>query len=362
MKNRSSQKKLNIALLAGLGLGLIVVSQSLFIVDQREQAIVLQLGQPVGATQDPASFIKGPGVHVKIPIVQDVRYFDRRVISVDPPPEQVVISSGAMHAAIGPVLPQSAAPPAQDSAKAPADVSAGPADAAPEPSLAASDAIPKIENVSGEPIIVDTFARYRITDPLQFLKTLRSVDNANSRLLNVLNDATRAVLGGTTLPQLLSSGREDIMTDIKDRVNRKIEQDRLGIAIVDVRIVRADLTPDLGTSTVRRMISELKERATETRAKGEERALEIRSTAEKERTVILAEATRDAQSVKGEGDNEAIKIYTQAFNKDKNFYGFVRSMEAYKKTFKDDGDTQVVLSPDSGFLKYMKDANGNAGP
>lgn len=299
---------------------LIGASQAFFIVDQREQAIVLQLGAPVGD-------VKGPGLHMKVPLIQTVSFFDRRVLSVDPDPEQVVISSQTM------------ARPRQG-------------DEAGE-SVAAEDGIPVIRDVSGEPIIVDTFARYKITDPLRFFKTLRSVRSANLRLETILNDATRAVLGRTTLKELLSEERIAVMQDIRRRVNLKTEEDQLGIEIVDVRIVRADLTADLRTSTVRRMISELKERATETRAKGEERALEIRSTADKERTVILAEARRDAEIIKGEGDKEAIKTYTSAFNKDKSFYGFLRSMEAYRNTLANP-DTRLILSPDSDFFRYFK--------
>jgi len=206
--------------------------------------------------------------------------------------------------------------------------------------------------VTGEPIILDTFARYKITDPLQFLKTPRTTSRANQRLSEILIDATKAELGNTSLQQLLSPQRALVMRDIQKRVNENVQKDQLGIEIVDVRIVRADLTPELRTSTVRRMISELKERATETRAKGEEQALEIRSTAEKERTVIIAEAERDAQITKGQGDNEAIKIYADAFNKDKEFYSFIRSMEAYSETLSDP-ETRLILSPDSDFFKHF---------
>ena len=308
--------------LAVLAVGLIGASQVFFIVDQREQAIVLQLGQPVGD-------INEPGLHMKIPVIQTVQYFDRRILSVDPAPEQVVISSTNI---------EPAAPPEVDE----------------EGNDKPAKSTPSIANVTGEPIILDTFARYKITDPLQFLKTLRTVSAANSRIENILNDATRAELGKTSLQQLLSPTRTFVMRDIQNRVNANIEKDNLGIEIVDVRIVRADLTAELRTSTVRRMISELKERATETRAKGEERALEIRSTAEKERTVLIAEAQRDASIMKGEGDKEAIKIYAEAFNKDKEFYSFIRSMEAYKNTLADP-DTQLILSPDSEFFKHFDD-------
>lgn len=330
-----------LTLMAIVGIGLVVLSQSVFIVDQRVQAIVLQLGQPVGDPADRASYIKGPGLHFKIPIVQTVQFFDRRILSIDPGPEQVVISSDS-RASIA----------RRNAASTPAPAVA-PDTAAPAETEEEEEDGPVIENVSGEPIIVDTFARYRIIDPLQFLQTLGSVNNATSRLGSILNDATRAVLGKASLQDLLSVQRTKVMADIRSRLNRKIEEDKLGVQIVDVRIVRADLTPDLRDSTVRRMISELKERATETRAKGEERALEIRSTAEKERTVLIAEAERDAQVLRGDGDKEAIKIYADAFNKDKEFYAFIRSMEAYKNTLSDPG-TRLILSPESDFFRYFQ--------
>lgn len=284
------------------------LSQSLFTVDEKEQAIVLHLGQPKGE-------VRQPGLHFKIPVVQEVRRFDSRILSVDPPPEQMVISS------------------TQRSAEVTAD-----------------DGI-----ASGEPIIVDTFARYRISDPLKFMQTLRTEDNAYNRIQGIMNEATRAVLGKRTLKDLLSTARGSIMNEIRTRVNSQIERDNLGIEIVDIRIVRADLTQALRESTVNRMISELKERATETRAKGEERALEIRSTAEKERTVILAEAQQEAQILRGEGDNEAIKTYAAAMGKDPAFYDFIRSLEAYRSSMAN-GDTRLILSPEGEFFKHFNSA------
>lgn len=314
-----------------LALALIVASQAFYIVDQREQVILLQLGQPVGNPEDPASFVKGPGLHIKIPLIQDVRRFDGRILSVDPAPEQVVISS----ASIGRSEKETEGTDEEKKAEAEKEKN------------------PSIANVTGEPIILDTFARYKITDPLQFLKTLRTINGANSRIENILKDATKAELGQTSLQELLSPKRAWVMRNIQRIVNRNVLKDKLGIEIVDVRIVRADLTSDLLSSTVRRMQSELKERATETRAKGEERALEIRSTAEKERTVLIAEAERDAQILRGKGDETAIKIYANAFNKDKEFYAFIRSMEAYSNTLANP-ETQLILSPDSEFFRYFK--------
>ncbi len=317
-----------------LALALIIGSQAFYIVDQTQQGILLQFGNPIGD-------VKGPGLHLKIPFVQNVQYFDRHVLSVDPQPEQVVISSSLVDR-ISP----------EEKEETPAETPA----ATSEKTESEETAKPVIEDVSGEPIIVDTFARYKIIDPLQFFKTLQSAYNANSRLQNILNDATRTVLGKTTLRELLSPQREVVMKEILSRVNKKIEQDKLGIQIVDIRIVRADLTSALLTSTVDRMVSELNQRATETRAKGDEIAKQIRSKADKESQIILAEAQRDSQIIRGEGDKLAIKTYADAFNKDKEFYAFIRSMEAYKNTLSD-SETRLILSPESNFFRYFQDGS-----
>lgn len=300
-------------------LAVAALTQSVFIVDEKQQALLLQLGNPVGEPRQ-------PGLHFKIPLIQEVRMFDARVLSVDPAPDQVVIASSTIK------RPQQSEEQTEEQ----------------QEQLNVFDA-----DISGEPIIVDSFARYQIVDPLQFLKTLGTVNIANTRLENILNDATRAILGKTSLQELLSDERTDVMEEIRWRVNEKIKEDEFGIKLVDVRIVRADLTRELRTSTVRRMISELQERATETRAKGEELARGIRANAEKERTVILANAERDAQILRGEGDNQSYQIYAKAFNQDKEFYGFLRSMEAYKKTLAD-SETRLILSPDSDFFKYFE--------
>lgn len=323
------------------GVALVALSQTIFTVDQTQRAIVLQLGQPVGVTRE-------PGLHFKIPMVQEVRYFDRRILSVDPAPEEMVIASTTI------TRPEAKeVGPADSTDAAATDEKANPMEAGKKDEIV----IPPINNVSGEPIIVDSFARYRISDPLQFMKTLRSVDNADKRVESIMDEATRTVLGSTTLKELLSKDRTRVMAEIRTRLNKKIQEDKMGIEIVDVRIVRADLGESLRDSTVRRMISDLTERATETRSKGEQLALEIRATAEKERTVILANAERDAQILRGEGDKQAIQTYSAAFNKDKEFYAFMRSMEAYKNTLADP-DTRLILSPNSDFFRYF-DKRGN---
>ncbi|MAS87583.1 MAG: HflC protein [Micavibrio sp.] len=310
-----------------LGFGFVILSQCFFTVSETEQALVLQFGQPVG-TQD-EDMIKQAGLHFKLPLIQDVRYFDSRILSVDPQPERVNISSDTE----SPLF------------KIQQEIL--------EEEKAEGKSTEESIVTGGEPIIVDTFARYRIVDPLAFLKTLRTVDSASQRIERIMEDATRTVLGRVTLRELLSDTRTTIMSDIKKRVNKAMQDDGLGIEIVDVRIVRADLTQQLRTSTVNRMITEHRERATETRAKGRERALEIRSTAEKEKTVLLAEAEKNSQIMRGEGDKEAIRIYAESFNVDPSFYAFLRTMEAYGNVLSDD-ETQMILSPDSEFLRYFK--------
>lgn len=318
----------SVLLLGLLATGFMVGSQALFVVSQTEQAIVLQLGQPVGEPRE-------PGLHFKMPFIQNVRFFDRRILSIDAPAEQVVIASSQTGRVFNPPAP----------VETPEGTEATAID---------GEEGPRIENVSGEPIIVDTFARYKIVDPLQFMKTLRNVENASSRIESILNDSARAVLGETTLSELLSQERTNVMAAIRKRVNDKVAKDALGIEIVDVRIVRADLTSELRDSTVKQMNSALQERATERKAQGQEKALEIRSTADKERTILLAEAQRDSQIIRGEGDREAIKIYADAFNVDAEFYSFLRSMEAYEKTMANP-QTRMILSPDNAFFKHFSE-------
>jgi membrane protease subunit HflC len=326
-------KQLNSGLLMIVAaVGLIALSQSVYTVDQRQQAIVLQLGQPVGE-------IKPPGLHFKIPMVQDVRRFDRRVLSVDLPPSQMVVASSRDN--------PFAAGADKDFAAAIEEAATAPVTTPEQGQKSRQTA-----NASGEPVMINTFARYKITDPLAFMKTLGSIEQANSRLEGIINDATRGVLGNSTLWQLLSQERTRITGDIRNRVNTKITEDKLGIEIIDIRIVRADLTGEQRQATVRRMISELQERATQTRALGAEKALEIRSTAEKEREIIIAEAQRDAQMLRGDGDKEAIGIYAASFNQDKEFYGFMRSLEAYRNTLASP-ETRLILSPDSDFFKHF---------
>lgn len=301
---------------AGLAaLGLILLMNCVFIVDQTEQAIILRMGSP-------RAVITKPGLKFKLPApIETTVIFEKRILDVDPPAEVVNILADKY-------AERTSQQKAADEAAA---------------------ILPS--QTQGMPITVDTFARYRIIDPLKFLERLRSEQNAAVRISNVMNNATRDVLSTITLNDLLSKDRTVLMRRIRDQVNGELKQQ--GVEMVDIRIVRADLTSDLLTFTVNRMITQQKEQATKTRSSGQEQAIEIRSTAEKERSVLLADAAAKAQSLRGAGDNEAIGVYSAAFNQDPEFYRFLRTMEAYKTTF-DPATTQFVIAPSGDFLGHLK--------
>jgi len=321
------QQKLSFLLII-LAVFMMVGSTCLFIVDETETAIVLQFGNPKKVHTD-------AGLKVKLPFpFQEVRYYDKRILNIDPEPERVNLSSNGS----SPLFNRIAIPAPQAS------------DTADNPNVTTDTVIADVNG--GAPMLVDTFARYRITDALLFLERLGTESSARQRIESIMNSATRDILGKITLGDLLSEKRSEIMAQIRDRVNKEMKP--RGIEIVDIRIVRADLTKQLRESTVNRMITERREQATKTRSTGQERALEIKSTADKERVVLIAEAQRDSQILRGEGDRDAIRIYAEAFNKDAEFYSFTRSMEAYRATMANP-ETKLILSPDSRFLRYFKD-------
>lgn len=271
---------------------IILVMQSVFILRQTEQVMVLQFGNVVAQHSE-------PGLKFKIPFIQDVRAFDKRVLDLDPPPEEVILADQKR-------------------------------------------------------IVVDTFARYRITDMLEFSTTLQSEQQAASRLNSIINSTLRSTLGNATLTSLLSEKRAALMLAVKTNVNKEVS--RLGIEIVDVRIGRADLPAQTSQSIFARMKTEREREAAEFRAQGQEQAQEIKSKAEKERTVLLATAEKQAQISRGEGDEQAINIYANAYKKDPEFYAFYRTMEAYKQSLGGE-DTTLLLSPDNEFLKFFKDSS-----
>jgi len=291
-------------------IGFIIVSQTIFIVSEGRQALVLQFGKPQKEVFD-------TGIQFKTPLLQQVEFFDKRILEVDPAPSRVILSNESnnfLASATG-ITPEAA------------------------------------KDIGGVPIIVDTFVRYRITNPLKFRQSLRSERDAAVRLESVMNDTTRNVLGNISLQDLLSDKRSSLMNKIKEKVNSSFSD--LGVEIIDVRIGRTDLTDNMEKSTFNRMISDFNKRATETRSKGRERALEISSKADKEKTIILSEAARDADLLRGTGDKESTEIYAQSYSKDTEFYAFYRSLQAYRTALTNE-DTIFVMSPDNGFLKGFK--------
>ncbi len=287
----------------------ILIVQTFFTVKQTEQVIVLQFGKPVRVIQN-------PGLKMKLPVIQDVRRFDKRILNVDLPPARVNLSSGQRQS-----------------------VNKNKDDAA------------FIMDTGGEPVIIDTFARVRIIDPLLFYQRLDTERNANQRIQSLMNSAMRDVLGQRSLLDILSPVRQNIMEQIRDRLNSEMKA--RGMEVVDVRIIRADLTDRMQSSTINRMITERRELATDIRAKGQEKAAEIKADADRQRTIILANANKNAQILRGEADKTAIRTYTTSMNKDPSFYAFMRSLDAYKAVF-EGANTQFVLSPESGFLRYMQ--------
>ncbi len=289
----------------------IAITDTFFVVDETKQAIVLQLGNP-------KRIIRNAGLYFKIPFLQHVTLFEKRVLDVDPEPERVLLASS---------------------------------DDSFIKDLAKTDAENNDFSDNGAPIIVDTFARYRITDPLRFRQRLSSEEAARLRISNEMDSTTRDVLGRTTIEQLLSKERAGLMERIKKRLNGAVSD--LGIEIIDVRINRADLTKNLLEATFNRMISEREQRAQEIRSMGEKRALEIRANADKERTVLIADAQRQSQILKGQGDEEASRIYAKAYERDPEFYAFYRSLQSYKETLSRK-DNMLVLSTDSAFFDGLR--------
>ena len=274
----------------------IVATSALFVVDQTEQALVLQFGQP-------RRVIREPGLWVKRPFLEEVRRYDNRLLDFEPPPEEVIVSDQKR-------------------------------------------------------LVVDTYTRYRITDPLLFYQTANSEVAVRARLSAMVNGSLRRVLGNVTLSALLSHQRSSIMKQIRDEV--RDQGKGFGIDIVDVRIRRADLPEENSQAIYARMVSERQQQAAQFRGEGSEAAQTVRANADRERTVIIAEAQRDAQKVRGDGDAQSIRIYADAFGQDKEFFAFYRSMQAYRDALTGHG-TSFVLTPDTGFFRFFENSGGTVG-
>ena len=265
-----------------------------FTMSETQQGLVLQFGEP-------KRVIKSSGLHLKLPLVQNTVKYDKRILEYDLPVEEVIA-------------------------------------------------------VDKKRMIIDSFTRFKIVDPLEFYKSVGNESNVRNRLNSNVISSLRRVVGRVTLDELLSEGRDKIMENIKLEVNN--EASRFGIEIVDVRIRRADLPEANSQAIYERMISERVREAKEFRAKGSETAQKIRAEADKDKTVILAEATKKSEILRGQGESSAVDIYANAFEEDPEFYSFYRSMQAYGKVLGEEGTT-MILSPDSEFLEFFNNSKGS---
>ncbi|MDO9584454.1 MAG: protease modulator HflC [Desulfomicrobium sp.] len=276
-------------IIAGLGVAVFLLLQCVFVVDQTERAILLQLGKPVGNSD------YGPGLHFKLPFVQNVIFFDSRVLEYDAPAAEILT---------------------QDKKN----------------------------------MVVDNFSRWKIVNPLMFYRTVRNVQGGLSRIDDIVYSQMREALGRYTLTEIVAVERSTIMDEVTTKSNVLLGE--YGIHIIDVRIKRTDLPQENQMAIYGRMQAERERQAKQYRSEGREEATKITTMADRQRTVLLADALRAAESARGEGEAAATAIYAVALSQDPDFYEFVRTMDAYKKTMKD--QTQFVLTPQSEFFKYLQ--------
>ncbi|MEY3730539.1 MAG: protease modulator HflC [Pseudomonadota bacterium] len=288
----------SIILLGVLAAAIFTASSTLFTVQETQQVLITQFGEPKRVIQQ-------PGLHAKLPFIQNVISFDRRLLDFDAPGEEVILGDQRR-------------------------------------------------------LIVDSFTRYRINDPLRFYQTVGATEaGIRARLNTIVTSSLRRVLGNEPLLAVLSSDRPRIMGEIRRQVNEEARQ--FGIAVEDVRIRRADLPGENTQAILSRMQSERERVAREARAEGAEVAQRVRAGAERERTVLIAEAQAQADILRGQGEQEAIRIFAEAFQRDPAFFQFWRTMQAYREAFSE-GDTKMVLTPDSEFFRYFRDSpNGLPG-
>jgi membrane protease subunit HflC len=283
------------ALLAIILALIVVASMSLFTVDQRERAIVFRLGEIT-------EIIDQPGLHVKWPLIQNVRFFDRRILTLDTPDPERFITSEKKN------------------------------------------------------VLVDSFLMWRINDVRQYYISVRGDEVlAQTRLQQRVNAALREEFGKRTVHDVVSGERDTIMKVVRDKVDEDAKE--IGVTIVDVRLKRVELPQEVSESVYRRMEAERRAVAAELRSQGFSAAEKIRAEADREREVIVAEAYRDAQRVKGEGDARATAVYARAYSENPEFYAFYRSLEAYRASFRSRSDV-FVLDPSSDFFRYLKSPNG----
>ncbi|HEX5804124.1 MAG TPA: protease modulator HflC [Azospira sp.] len=276
---------------ASLGALLVLLGLSIFTVDQRQFAVVFQLGEV-------KEVISEPGLNFKWPMIQNVRYFDRRILTMDNNEPERFITSEKKN------------------------------------------------------VLVDSYVKWRIVDPkLYYISVQGDEVRARTRLSQTVNAGLREEFGKRTVHDVVSGERDKIMEDMRAKADQDAR--KIGVQIVDVRIKRVDLPSEVSESVYRRMEAERKRVANELRSEGSAEAEKIRADADRQREVIVAEAYRDAQKIKGDGDAKSAAIYAQAFNQNAEFYAFYRSLEAYRGSFRNKGDV-IVVEPNSDFFKYLK--------
>jgi membrane protease subunit HflC len=275
-------------LIFGIFASIVILSLALFAVDQRQFAVIFQFGEAVRV-------IDKAGLNIKIPFIQNVEFFDKRILHVEAEAKE----------------------------------------------LTASD---------GKRFIVDAFAKFRINNPVMFYKTVYNYQGVRIRLNKNLESSMRKVIGRVPLTTLLTEERSNVMLSILNQVNE--EAKNFGIDVIDVRILRADLPKENSAAIYRRMQTAREKEAKQIRAEGQEEAARIRSKADKESKILLAEAYKDSQILKGDGDAQAAKIQNQAYSVDPEFYKFYKSLSVYRSSLKKD-DTSFVLSPEANFFQYL---------
>jgi membrane protease subunit HflC len=290
--------RLNLAggLIAGFVLlGLIVLYGSVFTVYQTDQVIVVRLGEPIRVVTD-------PGLNFKIPLLESVISVEKRIVDLENPAQEVITSDQKR-------------------------------------------------------LVVDAFARYRINDALKFYQTIGAIEGANARLSTLLNSALRRVLGEASTTDVVRDKRAQLMSQVRTQLENEAQS--FGVAVIDVRIRRADLPEQNRQAVYQRMQTERQREAAEFRAQGSQRSQEIRARADRDVTVLIAEAQSKGEQTRGEGDAERNRIYADAYGRDPDFFTFYRSMQAYEAGLRSN-DTRMVLKPDSDFFRYFGDPMGKA--
>lgn len=276
---------------------------SVFIVSQTQQALVLRFGEVVAPLGQALGAVVKPGLYYKLPLIDNVVYFDKRLLDLDSPPLEIIASDQKR-------------------------------------------------------LVVDAFGRYRIVDPLRFYQAVGTLQIAQQRLAVVLNSAVRRVLGDASFIDLVRDKRAELMTRITQQVDNEAEG--LGIQVVDVRIRSADLPAANSQAIYQRMQTERQLVAAQTRAQGEQAARQIRAQADRQVTVIVAEANGESAQMRGDGEAQRNNILAKAFSQDPDFFAFYRSLQAYQQGLQS-GDTRLVMSPDSDFFRYFNSIYGSSG-